>query len=95
MSQSEIFEFRLYIAGDTQNSIEALANLRNFCNTYLLNRYEIEVIDVFREPTKTLEDGIFMTPTLIKQAPLPVVKIVGTLSQTYILLQALGLDSTS
>lgn len=93
MSQSEIFKFRLYIAGETQNSIEALANLTNFCHTYLMNRHEIEVIDVFKESRKTLEDGIFMTPTLIRLTPFPMLKIVGTLSQPQIVLQALGLSS--
>jgi circadian clock protein KaiB len=91
MSKPEVFKFRLYIAGDTQNSIEALANLTSFCHAHLMNRHEIEVIDVFKESAKTLEDGIFMTPTLLRLSPSPMLKIVGTLSQTNILLQAFGL----
>jgi circadian clock protein KaiB len=86
------FKFRLYVAGDTQNSMQALANLRKFCQTYLADDYDIEVIDVFKEPCQTLDAGIFMTPTLVKLSPFPVLKIVGTLSQTEIILQALGLD---
>ena len=93
MRQLEVFKFRLYIAGGTQNSIEAQANLRNFCQTYLMNRHEIEVIDVFKESSKTLEDGIFMTPTLIRLSPFPMLKIIGTLNQPQIILQALGLSS--
>lgn len=93
MSEPEMFKFRLYVAGDTQNSIEALANLTNFCHAHLMNRHKIEVIDVFKESAKTLEDGIFMTPTLVRLSPSPMLKIVGTLSQPQIILQALGLGS--
>lgn len=93
MSQLPETVFRLYVAGDTQNSMQALANLRKFCNTYLADSHEIEVLDVFKEPSQTLADGIFMTPTLVRLSPSPTLKIVGTLSQTSILLQAFGLDT--
>lgn len=91
MSQ-EIFKFRLYVAGDTHNSLQALTNLTHFCRTYLAERYEIEVVDVFIDPYKSLEDSIFMTPTLIKLSPSPILKIVGTLSQTQVLQQVLALE---
>ncbi|MFB9242925.1 circadian clock protein KaiB [Massilia antarctica] len=84
--------FRLYVAGDAQNSVLARANLRALCETYLPEQHQIEVLDVFREPTRALEDAIFMTPTLIKLAPSSVRRIVGTLSQTESVLLALGLD---
>jgi circadian clock protein KaiB len=86
------FQFRLYIAGDAQNSVQAVANLRALCRTYLPERHEIEVVNVFQAPKRALADGIFMTPALIKLAPTPVQRIVGTLSQTQIVLQALGLN---
>lgn len=95
MSRPIIFKFRLYVAGDALNSAQARANLAALCRTQLAGRHEIEVVDVFREPKRALEDGIFMTPTLIKLAPLPVRRIVGTLSQTQIVLQALGLDTVA
>jgi circadian clock protein KaiB len=87
------YKFRLYVAGDAFNSLQAVANLRSFCEQRLADRYEIEVVDVFREPKRALADGVFLTPTLIKLAPIPTRKIIGTLSQTQIVLQALGLDS--
>ena len=93
MNQTPVFKFRLYVAGDTQNSIQALANLRKICQTYLADSHEIELLDVFKEPSLTLEQGIYMTPRLVKLSPSPVIKIVGTLSQTDIILQTLGLDS--
>jgi circadian clock protein KaiB len=91
MIPSVIFKFRLYVAGDTINSSQAVANLNAICRSYLSDRYEIELVDVFREPKRALEDSIFMTPTLIKLEPTPVERIIGTLSQTALVLQALGL----
>ena len=69
-----MFKFRLYVAGDAQNSAQAVANLTALCRAHLPDRHEIEVVDVFREPKRALADGIFMTPTLVKLAPSPVRK---------------------
>jgi circadian clock protein KaiB len=93
MSRPTIFKFRLYIAGDTQNSVQALANLSALCEACLPNHYEIDVVDVLREPTRALSDSIFMTPTLVKLAPSPVQRIVGTLSESGRVLQVLGLGT--
>jgi circadian clock protein KaiB len=92
-STAGLFKFRLYVAGDAQNSVQALANLSALCRTYLPERHEIEVVNVFQAPKRALADGIFMTPALIKLAPTPVRRIVGTLSQTQPVLHALGLDA--
>jgi circadian clock protein KaiB len=89
------FKFRLYVAGDTQNSAHAVANLTALCRAELSDRHEIEIVNVFQEPKRALSDGIFMTPTLIKLKPAPILRIVGTLSQTQPLLTALGLDHAS
>ena len=90
------FKFRLYVAGDAPNSAQAGANLAALCRAHLAGGYDIEVVDVFREPKRALADGIFMTPTLVKLAPSPAPrKIVGTLSQTQPLLQALGLKAVA
>jgi circadian clock protein KaiB len=88
-----MFKFQLYVAGDAQNSAQAVANLTALCRTYLAGRYNIQVVDVFREPKRALADGILMTPTLVKFAPTPGRRIVGTLSQTQTVLQALGLET--
>jgi circadian clock protein KaiB len=93
MSRRAKYKFCLYVAGDAQNAVHATANLKALCQDYLAGRHAIEVVDVFRQPERALADGIFMTPTLIKIAPSPAPKrIVGTLSQTQPLLQALGLQ---
>lgn len=93
MSRPSIFKFRLYVAGDALNSAQARSNLNALCRAHLAGRYQIEVVDVFREPQRALADAVFMTPTLIKLAPLPQRTIVGTLSQTQTVLQALGLEA--
>jgi circadian clock protein KaiB len=93
MSRPQTVKFLLYIAGGTQNSAQALANLTALCELYMPNSHQIEVVDVFREPRRALEDRIFMTPTLIKLCPSPTQRIVGTLSQAPSLLQILGLAS--
>lgn len=91
MSRRAIFKFRLFVAGDAPNSTQAIANLAAFCRAHLPDRYEIEIIDVFREPKRALAESIFMTPTLVVRTPPPVRKIVGTLSQAQTMLLALGL----
>jgi circadian clock protein KaiB len=93
MSRPAVFKFRLYVAGDAQNSAQAIANLNSLCRTRLRNRHEIEIVDVFREPMRALADSVFLTPTLLKLGPGPARRIVGTLSQTEPVLRALGLDN--
>jgi circadian clock protein KaiB len=93
MSKSAQFKFRLFIAGTAQNSVQALANLTALCDVALPGRHEIQVVDVFREPNMAMAEKIIMTPTLIKLWPLPVVRIVGTLSKRAPVLLALGLDA--
>jgi circadian clock protein KaiB len=86
------FKFRLYVAGGALNSVQAISNLKALCQVYLPERHEIEIIDVFQEQRRALVDGILMTPTLVKLAPTPVTRIVGALSQSQVVLQALGLE---
>lgn len=93
MTRPAVFKFSLYIAGDAMNSAHALTNLQTICREHLPGRHVIDVVDVFRQPKRALSEGIFMTPTLVKSAPGPVRKIVGTLSDATTVLQALGLQS--
>jgi circadian clock protein KaiB len=95
MTRRARFRLRLYVAGSAQNSTLALANLTALCRKYLADRHEIEIVDVFRHPKRALADGIFLTPTLIKLSPLPARRIVGTLTQTQTVMQALGLDDSA
>ena len=90
-----MYKFRLYVAGGTRNSVQAMANLNALCRAHLPDRHGIEIVDVFRDPKRALADGILMTPTLVKLAPSPARKIIGTLSQTQTVLSALGLEIPS
>ena len=90
-----VFRFRLFVAGDTRNSMAARANLNALCRAHLQDRHEIEVVDVLLDPKRALADGIFMTPTLLKLAPGPVCKIVGTLSNAMPVLDALGMHAAT
>ncbi len=92
MAQLARFRFRLYVAEDTPNSAQARANLTAICEQHLVHRHHIDVVDVLREPKRALADGIFMTPTLVRLAPGPILRIVGTLSHAQTVLHALGLQ---
>ena len=91
MSESREFSFRLYVAGNGPNSVLALANLRALCQTRLADRHRIEVVDLLAHPQRALEDGVLLTPTLVKLAPNPLQKIIGNLSDLATVLQAIGL----
>lgn len=92
MSRRIVFRFRLYVAGDALNSTRAVSNLNALCREHLADRHEIEVVDVFRHPERALADEVYMTPTLVRLAPSPVRRIVGSLSDTPAVLQVLGLE---
>jgi len=87
------FKFRLYVAGDAPNSLQARANLTRICEKYLPNRHEIEVVDVMLEPKRALSESILMTPMLVTDSPYPGHRIVGNLSNTEPILQILGLGA--
>lgn len=93
MNRRSTYKFLLYVAGDAPNSAQAQANLTALCLAHLPGRHEIEIIDVFKEPKRALADKILMTPTLIKVTPAPVRRIIGSLTQPLIVLNALGLNT--
>lgn len=75
-----LYELRLYIAGKTQKSITALANLKRYCEEDLQGQYLLEVIDLLEHPQLAEGDQILAIPTLVKKVPEPVRKIIGDLS---------------
>ncbi len=84
------FVLRLYITGMTRRSQEALRNLEKVCREYLGDNYELEVIDIYQQPTLARGDQIVAVPTLIKKLPLPIRRMIGDLSQEDRII--LGLD---
>lgn len=89
----ETLKLRLYIAGQAPNSMRALASLDAIRRRCGLDQLDLEVVDVLLEPLRALDDRILVTPTLIKVAPLPVVRIAGDLSRQNEVTLALGLTS--
>jgi circadian clock protein KaiB len=83
---------RLYVAGEAPNSAAAIRNLRIlFPGGGAAGRTaEIEIVDVLREPMRGLEDGVILSPTLVRLAPLPVRRVVGNLNNHGAVLLALG-----
>jgi circadian clock protein KaiB len=86
---------RLYVAGGAPNSVAARANLEVICQRHLKGNYQLEIVDVFEQPLRALADGVIVTPSLIKLAPLPAARVVGNLSDTSKVLLALGLQGKS
>lgn len=84
------WRLRLYVAGQTPKSIIALANLKRLCDTHLAGRYRIEVIDLVKQPHLARRDDIVVIPTLVRQLPQPIRKIIGDLSNVERVL--VGLD---
>ena len=89
-SKNEIWELRLYVAGQTPNSITAFENLKKICEDHLEGKYRIEVIDLLKKPQLAKDHQIIAVPTLIRKLPTPVKKIIGNLSDTERVL--VGLD---
>ena len=86
----EVWILRLYVAGQTPKSLAAFANLKRICEEHLAGQYEIEVIDLLENPQLAAGDQILAIPTLVRQLPPPVRKIIGDLSNTERVL--VGLD---
>ena len=79
-TKEEIWELRLYIAGNTTKSQTALTNLKKYCEEHLKGKYVIEVIDLLVKPQLAEGDQILAVPTLVKKVPEPIRKIIGDLS---------------
>jgi circadian clock protein KaiB len=76
------WELRLYTAGQTPKSLAAIRNLKKVCEEHLAGRYEIEIIDLLKNPRLAKDDQIVAIPTLVRKLPDPVRKIIGDLSDT-------------
>jgi circadian clock protein KaiB len=88
---SENYALKLYVAGQTPKAVRAFSNLRKICEEHLEGRYSIEVIDVVGNPQLAKVDQILALPTLVRQLPTPIKKIIGDLSNTEHVLMGLDL----
>lgn len=82
---------RLYVTGSTPRSLRAISNLKRFCEENFPNDYELEVIDIYKNPKAAREADIIAAPTLIKKLPVPLRRFVGDLSNKQKLLVGMGL----
>lgn len=81
-NETEVWELRLYVAGQTPNSIAAFNNLKLLCEEHLAGRYRIEVVDLLVNPKLARDDQILAIPTLVRKLPDPIRRIIGDLSDT-------------
>ncbi len=88
---SDFYQLRLYVAGQTARSQAALRNLEEICEKHLRGKYRIEVVDLLVNPQLARGDQIFAVPTLVRQLPPPVKKIIGDLSNVERVLVGLNL----
>jgi circadian clock protein KaiB len=84
------YVLRLYVAGKSPKSVNAIANLKKICEEYLQGRYQLDVIDLYQQPQLAQGEQIIALPTLIKKLPPPLRRIIGDLSNTERVL--VGLD---
>ncbi len=92
-SASKQWQLRLYVAGQTARSVAALSNLKRICEEHLQGAYDIEIVDVVKNPELARADQIIALPTLVRKLPPPIKKIIGDLSNTERVLVGLNLSS--
>jgi circadian clock protein KaiB len=86
------FVLRLFVTGITPKSLEAIDQVRKLCEEHLKGRYDLEVIDIYKEPLTAKKDQIFAAPTLIKLLPLPIRKFVGDMTREEKILAGLDIQ---
>ena len=79
-AQGAHYTLRLYITGTTSRSTEAISNIRKLCEEYLHGRYDLEVIDIYQQPSQAADAQIIAAPTLIKEFPKPFKRLIGNLA---------------
>jgi circadian clock protein KaiB len=75
-----VWQLRLYVAGQTPRSLSAFANLKRLCEENLPGRYDIEVVDLVKEPHRAQADQVVALPTLVRRLPEPLKRVIGDLS---------------
>ena len=74
------YVLKLYITGTTERSVAAIANIRSLCDEYLIGRYDLEVVDIYQQPSLAAGRQIVAAPTLVKEFPAPARRMVGDLA---------------
>jgi circadian clock protein KaiB len=79
-AEGEMWDLRLYVAGQSPKSMRAFTNLKAFCEKHLAGRFRIEVVDLLKNPQLAAGDQILAIPTLVRKVPSPMRKIIGDMS---------------
>lgn len=92
-SAGELWEFKLYVAGQTPRSMSAIGNLKSLCEQYMPGQYRVEIIDLLERPEMAKSDQVVAIPTLVRKLPGPIRRIIGDLSNTDKVLVSLQVKS--
>jgi circadian clock protein KaiB len=82
---------QLYITGMSENSVRAVQNITQLCDRHLKGRFDLEIIDIYKNPSIAEEQKIVFSPSLIRQLPLPKRTLIGDLSDTKKVIHGLGI----
>lgn len=88
----QMWRFRLYVKGQSELAGNALAIIRKICRERLEGRYQLEMVDIEKRVDAALEDNVVAVPMLVRLSPEPVRRIVGDLTRSEAVLQALNLE---
>jgi len=88
--RSEVYVLRLYLSGLSPKSLQAIKNVKNICDEHLAGWCELEVVDIYQQPDRAVRDQVVAAPMLVKRLPLPLRRLIGTLSNTSDVLRKLG-----
>ncbi|NNE76894.1 MAG: circadian clock protein KaiB [Pricia sp.] len=86
---------QLYVSGMSQNSMQAIENIKQLCKEHLEDAFELEIIDIYKNPDLAAEHHIVFSPSLVKQTPLPKKILIGTLANSDKVIRALGISFKS
>lgn len=89
---TEPYVLKLYITGASPNSTKAVNNLKNFCETYLKDKYQLQIVDVYQQPELAKSEQIIALPLLVKVFPLPAKRLIGNFSDTDKVLKGLNIE---
>jgi circadian clock protein KaiB len=82
---------QLYVSGMSHKSMQAIENIKLLCDEYLSEAFELEIIDIYKNPEAVAEQHIVFSPSLVKQLPLPKKTLIGTLADTEKVIKVLGI----
>src|SRR6185437_7596339 len=93
LMEEDVYRLRLFVTGATPNSTRAVANIKEFCETFLNGKYELDIVDVYQQPLIAEKEQIVALPMLIKKFPLPERRLIGDMSDTDKVLRGLNLPA--